>query len=96
LVDFSWSAAANATSYEIQVSRSSTFTGSVFTTSLIDCGGSAVPQNSGVNARTVEATSYCMKPGTFTENGTWYWRVRAINGAVSSVWSVSRTYNYIF
>lgn len=94
--NFSWSSVANANGYEIQISRSSTFSGIIYTTTSIDCGGGLNPQTTGVNSRNLTATTYCMRMGTPSLNGTWYWRVRAYYGSIYSSWSTVRSYSFIY
>jgi hypothetical protein len=95
-VTFTWNAVSNAASYEIQISRSSTFSGTIYSSALIDCGSSSNPVTTGVNSRQVTTRDYCMRMGSSGLNGTWYWRVRAINGTILSAWSASRSFTFQF
>jgi hypothetical protein len=92
-INFSWTKVCGATLYQIQISRSSTF--SNITISAPPCGGAANPNLSYTNTQTTNSTSFCMNSGTSGSNGIWYWRVRASNGSNTS-WSEVRSFNYRF
>ena len=91
-INFSWANACGATGYQIQVSRSSTFTGTIFALGV--CGGSSFPTTTGVNQATTTVANFCMNGGSSSNNGTWYWRVRATDGTNFSPWSTTRSYTY--
>ena len=88
---FEWSKITNSTSYEIQVSKNQNFIGSQYTLS-----SNFGPNSSGVNIATVTDNVFYGKPGGSSENGTWYWRVRAIKGAMTSDWSAINSYTYTY
>jgi hypothetical protein len=59
------------------------------------CGGSQYPQANTINQATVTGTNqFCINSGGSTQNGIWYWRVQALNGASAGQWSTVRFYNY--
>ena len=89
-VNFSWSTVSNATSYEINISRNSTFSGT--TSTIAVCGGASYPSLTLLNTAIVTSPNFCMSTGTNANNGTWYWRVRAKNGAITGNWSAIRNY----
>jgi hypothetical protein len=89
-LNFDWSSVSGAATYEINISSNITFTGVTYT--IGGCGGSAYPSISGVNSATVSTTNFCMNTGTSSQNGTWYWRVRATNASWSNIFSY--TYKY--
>lgn len=91
-INFSWSSACGATGYQIQVSRSSAFTGTVFALGV--CGGSSFPTTSGVNQATTTVANFCMNGGSSSNNGLWFWRVRSTDGTNFSSWSATRSYTY--
>ncbi|MEI6749707.1 MAG: hypothetical protein WCM93_11160, partial [Bacteroidota bacterium] len=93
---FNWTSATNALTYELQVSKSNTFTGSSYDLSSAECGGAGYPSPSGVGFVDVNTTSFCMNTGTSSQNGTWYWRVRAKNGSSVSNWSSVFNYIYVY
>jgi hypothetical protein len=90
-LNFSWSKVCGATLYQIQISRSSTF--SNITISAPPCGGASSPNLTYTNTTITSGTTFCMNTGTSGSNGIWYWRVRATNGSNTS-WSEVRWYNY--
>ncbi len=87
-INFSWSTVTGATSYEINISRNSLFSGTASTIAV--CGGTSYPSLTLLNTTIVTSPSFCMSTGTTANNGTWYWRVRAKNGAVTGNWSAVR------
>jgi hypothetical protein len=93
---FQWNSVANATNYRIDLSKSSSFAGSVIT--LIACPGGTGPNpsTSAYNRNTTTSTSFCINHGTSTQNGTWYWRVQAQVGGVWGSWSPTRTYTWVW
>jgi hypothetical protein len=91
---FSWSVVTGATSYEINISKTSTFTGT--TTTILSCGNSSYPSTTGIKTATSSTTNFCINPGLASNNGTWYWRVRAKNGSVVGSWSSVFSYTYTF
>lgn len=93
-INFLWTSVAGATSYEIQVSKSSSFTGSLNT--VFACGGTSNPLGTVVNRATTNTNSFCMNTGTAVNNGVWYWRVRAVNGTIQGGWSGALMYNFLF
>ena len=74
-LNLSWSTVSGATSYQLEVSRSSTFTGITYSLGL--CGSSSYPSLTGNNRGTYSTNSACINTGTSSNNGTWYWRVKA-------------------
>ena len=90
----SWLAVTGATSYEINISRTSTFTGT--TTTILSCGNSSYPNLTGIKTATSTITNFCINPGLASNNGNWYWRVRAKNGTVIGSWSSTYVYSYTF
>jgi hypothetical protein len=91
-INFSWSADCGATGYQIQVSKSSTFSGTIYT--LNTCGNSSFPVSPGVVSGNATTNSFCMNGGGSTNNGIWYWRVRSTNGVTFGTWSSVRSYTY--
>ena len=92
-INFLWTSVNGATSYVIQVSKSSSFVGSLNTISV--CGSNSNPIGTVVNTTTTNTNSFCMNTGTSVNNGVWYWRVRAINGSVQGGWSGALMYNFL-
>jgi len=94
IIWFTWNSVSCATSYRIQISRSSTFSyASTYTLNI--CGGSQYPQGNTINQATVTSpTQFCINAGGSTQNGIWYWRVQAISGATAGPWSTIRYYRY--
>lgn len=90
---FNWSAVAGATSYEFQLSKSSTFSLSVSTLSV--CGSGSMNANR-VNSSLPTTNSFCVGMGSSANIGTWYWRVRAVAGTNVSAWSATRSFYYPF
>lgn len=90
---FNWSAVAGATSYEFQLSKSSTFSLSVTTLSV--CGSGSMNANT-VNRSLPTTNSFCVGMGSSSNNGVWYWRVRAVAGSSVSAWSLVRSFGYQF
>jgi hypothetical protein len=90
---FSWNAVGGATSYEIQIAKNNTFTNAIL--NLSTCN--ATPISSGfVNRITSSVPSVCIGTSTSANNGTWYWRVRAISGTRIGTWSNIGMFNYTF
>lgn len=78
-----WSAVTGATSYQFQICKNNTFTGTTY--NLSSCG---FPSISGVNSASgIIATSYCVG----LSPGTWYCRVSASNSQTTSSWSAIGT-----
>jgi hypothetical protein len=79
--------------YNIQVSTNINFIGSGFYVS--DCSGS-IPLKAGVvNYFTTKQPGICFKMGSVSLNGTWYWRVQALNSlGYPSQWSAVRSFTY--
>ena len=95
IIWFTWNSVPCATSYKIQISRSSTFSfANTYTLSI--CGGSQYPVGNSINQAIVNSptTQFCINSGGSTQNGIWYWRVQAINGLSVGPWSTTRAYNY--
>lgn len=90
-INFVWSSIAGATSYEINVSKSNSFSGTIF--SISACGGGN-PRTTGVNSATVSNPTFCMTGGNSMHTGIWYWRVRAFSGSNAGAWSGTWSYNY--
>jgi hypothetical protein len=88
---FNWTTVSGATSYELQISKSSTFAYALRT--LLLCGSGSLSATS-VN-RAIETTNiFCVGMGTSSNIGYWYWRVRAISGSNVSAWSATRMFYY--
>lgn len=90
---FNWSAVTGATSYEFQLSKSSTFS---FTISTLAVCGSGSMNSLTVNRALPNTNSFCVGTGTSSNIGNWYWRVRAVAGSNVSAWSEVRTIYYPF
>lgn len=90
---FQWSSIGCATSYQIQISRSSTFS-YASTTAAGACGSGFYISSSANNQFTTTLPNFQINSGTSSQNGVWYWRVRAINGANVGSWSSTRSYTY--
>jgi hypothetical protein len=90
-VNFSWNKSVFSDFYEIQVSTSGNFTGTISYT--INCSGD-LPQNSGVNSNWLKGTSQCMGVDSTTQNGQWYWRVKGRNSTtgIDGMWSETRSF----
>jgi len=93
-INFLWTSVAGATGYIIQVSKSSSFTGTVNT--VFTCGGTSNPIGTLLNTATTNTNSFCMNTGTAVNNGVWYWRVRAVNGTIQGGWSGALMYNFLY
>jgi hypothetical protein len=92
-INLSWSAVSCVTGYDIQISKSATFAGTVI--AMGNCTNNSSPSNTGVSQASTTTNTFCIIGGpTNLFNGTWYWRVRAKNGNVLGSWSATRTYNY--
>ena len=85
-INYAWTVAAGATSYEFQLSKNSSFPTSGMVTISI-CGGSSSPTTVAVNDAIVNTTTFCTNSGGSSNNGIWYWRVRAISGSTQGPWS---------
>jgi hypothetical protein len=90
---FNWSAVPGATSYEFQVSKSSTFS---FALGTLPVCGSGSMSATNVNRSLPTSNSFCVGMGSSTNIGTWYWRVRAVAGTNVSNWSATRNFYYPF
>jgi hypothetical protein len=90
---FNWSAVPGATSYEFQLSKSSTF---AFTVSTLALCGSGSMNSTTVNRALPTTNSFCVGMGSSSNIGNWYWRVRAVAGSNVSAWSEVRTFYYPF
>lgn len=93
-ITLQWTGVSGASQYEIQISKSSSFTGSTYI--LSTCGGSTNPQPSLLNIATSNVNSFCFNGGSSSNNGTWYWRIRAKNTTNISNWSATRYYNFTY
>lgn len=93
-INFLWTTVAGATGYVIQVSKSSSFTGTLNT--VFVCGGTSNPIGTRLNTATTNTNSFCMNTGTAVNNGVWYWRVRAVNGTIQGAWSGVLMYNFLY
>jgi hypothetical protein len=93
-VSFQWTNIAGATQYDIEIARNAAFSGSAI--SIPNCTGSTSLQYNSVNRALTNSYSFCVRAGTATNNGTWYWRVRARNTTNFSSWSSTRTFNYLY
>ncbi len=91
-VNFSWGTVTGSNNYELQISRSSSFTGSVYILGV--CGGGTILRTANLNVYTTSTASACISPGTSGNVGTWYWRVRGTGTSNTGQWSVTRTFNY--
>lgn len=92
--NFSWGAVSGAVSYEFNVSMSSTFTGT--SNLLSSCTLGISPSITLVNYSILTSPTVCMTIGSLTNNGTWYWRVRALNGAYIGPWSATNSFVFTF
>ena len=91
-LNLSWSTVSGATSYQLEVSRSSTFTGITYSLGL--CGSSSYPSLTGNNIGTYSTNSACINTGTSSNNGTWYWRVKA--NTTGATYSTVQSFVYKF
>ncbi len=91
-INFSWNAVPGATGYEIQVSKTTSFSGTTYM--MNTCGTSFYLSTTGYNSKSVNSLSYCINGGTSVHNGTWYWRVRALIGTYTGPWSTRFRYIY--
>ena len=92
--NFSWGAVTGAVSYEFNVSMSSTFTA---TTSLLSsCTLGVSPSITLVNYSILTSPTVCMTIGSVTNNGTWYWRVRALNSSYIGPWSTTNSFVFTY
>jgi hypothetical protein len=92
-INLTWNPVSCITGYDIQISKSATFAGTIF--AMTNCAGGGSPSNTGVSQASTIANTFCIIGGpTALYNGTWYWRVRAKNGNTLGSWSATRTYNY--
>jgi hypothetical protein len=92
-INYSWTLITGATSYEFQLSKNSLFpTSGIITIST--CGGSSYPLTTVVNSAILSANAFCVNGGSSTNNGTWYWRVRAKNSVSVGAWSSVFTHVY--
>lgn len=91
---FQWSAVNGASMYEIQFSRNVNFTGA--TLRIGECGGSSSLNAAFVNWNNVNINATCVNSGPSSNNGNWYWRVRAFNVSNTSDWSVVRLFRYFW
>lgn len=89
---FSWNVVPGATSYEIEWSMNNSFIGSFISVGV--CGSASALNKLYVNAGNTTSSTICINTGTSSNNGLWYWRVRAKSGNNVSDWSVTRTYTY--
>jgi hypothetical protein len=89
---FQWSAVNGATMYEIQFSRNVDFTGSALR--IGECGGASSLNPGFVNWNNVNVNATCVNSGPSSNNGNWYWRVRAFNGSNTSAWSSVLLFRY--
>jgi hypothetical protein len=89
-----WNSVSGASGYEIQISKSNSFSAAQTT---ISSGGICNPLNVNVaNITGNSSNSFMINTGTSSNNGTWYWRVRAYAGTIYSSWSLNGSYNYTF
>ena len=91
-LNLSWSTVSGATIYQLEVSRSSTFTGTLYSLGL--CGSSSYPSLTGNNIGTYSTNSACINTGTSSNNGTWYWRVKA--NTTGATYSTVQSFVYKF
>jgi hypothetical protein len=92
-INFTWNSVSCITGYDIQISKSATFAGTIF--AMANCANAGSPSNTGVSQASITTNTFCITGGTTNLfNGTWYWRVRAKNGNTLGSWSSVRTYNY--
>ncbi len=102
-VHFYWEVVPNATFYELQLSMNPNFTDTVFDRRDLDCSMPPTvmqPAVKGVTSITVLlplglwlTPYYCMQMKGSTQNGQWYWRVKA-NGNLQSKWSETGSFMF--
>ena len=88
---FRWSLNTDAITYEIQVSKNSDFSGTVVSKS--EC---VVISPSVVSSSVTYLNTICVNTGGSSNNGTWYWRVRAFKNSTPGLWSTTGMFSYTF
>lgn len=89
---FSWQSVSGATTYQIQLSRDINFSNPI--RNSYTCGSGFWPVNNYVNTYDVNINSVCLNSPSSSENGLWYWRVKAITGTNFSDWSQVRSFTF--
>jgi hypothetical protein len=100
-IEIEWNCVPGASSYEVQVSNNTSFTGTLSSLPFSPSGNFGIDNNSRTfsnvlssnctsNKQKISLGNFCSTCSTFSYRN-FYWRVRAINGSIQSSWSTVRT-----
>jgi hypothetical protein len=94
-VQLTWQYVPGATLYDVQLSKSPTFSG--ITWAMPDCGANKELVTNGAHTKETSYNNLCVPLIKVAgQNGTWYWRVRARNNVATGTWSSLRSFSYSF
>jgi len=95
-----WSCVTGATSYDLQISTSSTFTGTTYTLPKAPSGAlrtsGVMSGTQGATCGSGSVTSDMMQTGSSGSSANYFWRVRARTSTATGAWSSTGLFRYVF